>query len=94
MAETTATWSIPAEIASAIEEEAARRGVEPSAVARELLVAVVPGWIAASIHQQLDLNLNPRGLGHGAGTQEACRALRQASNHNQSLIAHGSVPPD
>jgi hypothetical protein len=56
MADTTATWSVPVEIVEAIDEEAARRGVEPSVVASEVLVAIVPGWVAASIHRQLEIN--------------------------------------
>jgi hypothetical protein len=57
--ETTVTWRIPSEIATAIETEAKRRGVETSVVASEVLSAVIPGWIAASIRRQLDLNSDP-----------------------------------
>jgi len=57
MGDSTVSWRIPAEIAAVIDQEAARRGVSSSAIAGEVLCAVVPGWIAASIRDQIAANI-------------------------------------
>jgi hypothetical protein len=58
MAKSTVTWRVPAGIRSAIDAEASRSGTTPSAVASELLVTVLPDWIAGRIRDQINSNLD------------------------------------